>query len=428
MVSQNVLNLVDLAMVGTLGNAAVAAVGVGGFTNFVATAFITGLSAGVQAVAARRKGEGRVDEMAEPLNAAIILATLLGIPWSFVLVMATPTFVPWINPDPEVIATTTPYLQWRLLSVVALGVNFAFRGYWNGISLSKLYLKTLLIIHATNIALNWVLIFGNLGAPAMGAAGAGLGSTIATYVGTVTYFVLGLRHARQAGFLRGFPPAWTMKTVVRLSVPMGIQQTMFALGMLALMWILGHINLDAHTLSTAEVAAGNAVLNVTLVALLPGMGMGMAAASLVGQALGRGDPDDANRWAWDVVKIAVLTLFVLGLPMLLAPEMVVSPFLRDPATLALARLPLRMVGAVIGLDAVGLVLMHALLGAGAARQTMQVSVALQWGMLLPTAFVLGPVLGYGLPVIWGAQVGYRCLLALSYVALWRSGHWRGIAV
>ena len=68
MVSQNILNLVDTAMVGTLGDAALAAVGLGGFVNFMFIALILGVSTGVQVMTARRKGEGRFGDLALPLN------------------------------------------------------------------------------------------------------------------------------------------------------------------------------------------------------------------------------------------------------------------------------------------------------------------------------------------------------------------------
>jgi hypothetical protein len=79
MMSQNVLNLVDIGMVGRLGDVALAATGIGSFANYLALAFIIGLSAGVQALAARRLGEGRTSETAVPLNGGLILALIIGI-------------------------------------------------------------------------------------------------------------------------------------------------------------------------------------------------------------------------------------------------------------------------------------------------------------------------------------------------------------
>lgn len=428
MVSQNVLNLVDTAMVGGLGDAALAAVGTGSFANFLAMAFITGLSAGVQTIASRRMGEGRQGETAEALNGALLVAVLFGLPLSIALWFVVPYVFPVLNADPAVVAAGVPYLQARLMGMVAIGMNFSFRGYWSAVNLSSLYLRTLVLMHGTNIALNWVLIYGNLGAPALGAEGAGIATTIAVYVGTGYYFVLAWRHAGPGGFLRTLPSGEVMRSIARLSLPNGLQQLFFALGFNVLFWIIAHGNVGDQALATAEVAAANVVINVTLVAVLPGLGLGIAAATLVGQALGRGDPSDAKAWGWDVVRIAAGVMTVLGLPMLMFPDVILGVFLHEPLTLDIARGPLRLVGATIGIDAVGMVLMNALIGAGASRASMVVSIGTQWLVFLPIAYVLGPVLGLGLMAIWTAQVTYRGLSALVFAHLWRRGSWASIKV
>ncbi|MEX1363616.1 MAG: MATE family efflux transporter [Nannocystaceae bacterium] len=428
MTSQNLLNLVDTGMVGTLGDEALAAVGTGSFANFLAMAFITGLSAGVQTIASRRKGEGRESETAIPLNGALLVAVAFGLPASALLVFAVPHVFPVLNPDPAVVAVGVPYLQARILAMAAVGMNFSFRGYWNGVNLSKLYLRTLLVMHAANILLNWMLIFGNLGAPQMGAQGAGVASAIATYVGTAYYVMLGLRYARPNGFLRGLPGREGLRTIARLALPNAVQQLFFAAGFNVLFWIIAHSATGDQAHATAEVAAANVIINITLVAVLPGLGLGLAAASLVGQSLGRLDPADAQAWGWDVVKIAAGVMSVLGLPMLLFPDAILGVFLRDPQTIELARAPLRLVGATIGVDAVGMVLMNSLIGAGAARTSMVVTIATQWLLFLPVAYLLGPVLGAGLLAIWIAQVSYRGLTAVIFAHIWRQGRWSTIKV
>jgi len=201
MMSQNILNLVDIGMVGHLGDAALAATGIGSFSNYMAIAFIIGLSAGVQALAARRLGEGRDSETAVPLNGGLILSLMIGLPLCAVLYLAIPTVYTFLSDDPAVIEQGVPYLQVRILSMVAVGMNFSFRGYWSAIHMTGVYLRTLLIMHTINIFLNWVLIFGNLGAPEMGVMGAGLATTIALYVGTALYFFFAIRHANDKGFL-----------------------------------------------------------------------------------------------------------------------------------------------------------------------------------------------------------------------------------
>ncbi|MEC7984902.1 MAG: MATE family efflux transporter [Myxococcota bacterium] len=421
MVSQNILNLVDTAMVGQLGHVALAAVGLGGFANFLAIAFIMGLSSGVQAMAARRVGEDRLNETAKPLNGGLLLALCLSIPLTLILYFSAPFLFPYLIDDPDVVSSGVPYLQVRLLGIAAVGMNFSFRGYWNGVNLPRLYLKTLLIMHAINVFLNYVLIFGKWGFPEMGATGAGLGTMLSTYIGTGVYIFLGFQYARENGFLRQLPQRKTILTMLRLSIPAGVQQFFFAAGMTMLFWIIGQIG-------TAEVAASNVLINLLLVCILPGIGFGLACASLVGQALGRKDPDDAKEWGYDVVKIAALCVAILSSTAFIWPDFYLEWFIQDSKTLALARRPLQLIALAMPIDVAGLVLLNALLGAGASRTVMVVSISLQWLLFMPIAWLVGPVLELGLIAIWAAQCGYRTLQTLVLVVIWQRGRWQKINV
>ncbi len=416
MASQNVMNLVDTAMVGSLGKHALAAVGLSSFVTFMAQAGIMGLSSGVQAIAARRLGEGREGDMAVPLNGGLLLAVALGVPLTVLLFALAPRLYPYLMDDPQVVAEGVPYLKARLLAITAVGMNFCFRGYFNGVNLSRLYLRTLLVAHAVNLVLNYGLIYGKLGMPALGATGAGIGTAIATYVGTITYVVLALGHARAAGFLRGLPDRKTLRAMLALSVPSGVRQLFFATGLTTLFWIVGRV-------STTALAAANVLINLMLVAILPSLGLGLAAASLVGQALGRRDPADARRWGWEVVRVALGVLAVIGLPMLFAPTLLLSVFTSDAATIEAARLPLQLVGGTIAFDGVALVLQNAMLGAGDARRIMFVSIVLQWALFLPLAYVVGPLLGLGLLGIWVVQAVHRALQAACFAVMWRGDGW-----
>jgi putative MATE family efflux protein len=372
-------------------------------------------------MAARRLGEGRSGETARPLNGGLVLALALALPLSVLLIWFADRLFPILVEDPAVVGVGVPYFRARLVAMVALGANFAFRGFWNGINQSKIYMRTLLIMHATNIFLNWVLIFGHFGLPAMGATGAGIGSAISTFLGAGLYLVQGLRIARPSGFLKGLPDRATLLTMLRLSVPTGIQQFFFASGLTAFFWILGRVG-------TAELAASNVLVQLLLVAILPGMGFGMAAASLVGQALGRGDPDDAVRWGWDVSRMATVSVGLLALVGLAFPDLLLKPFLHDPETLELARFPLRALGATMSLDTLGMVLMNALLGAGDNLRVMAVTLVLQWVAFMPVAYLVGPVFGFGMTGVWLAHIGYRSLQAGVFAFRWRSRCWTRIRV
>lgn len=419
MLSQNVMNLVDTGMVGTLGNAALAGVGLSGFLNFLLSSMVLGLSAGVQAMASRRVGEGRYDVSAVPLNGGLLVAVLVAVPWSGLLIALAPRYFSWLTDDPAVLGQGIPYLRARLVAMLALGMNFAFRGYWNAVDKSVLYMRTLISMHALNIFLNWVLIFGKLGAPALGATGAGIASAAATFFGAASYVYLGWRHARPAGFLRGLPNLRTLRETLRLSVPAGLQQFFFAAGMTVFLALVARMG-------TAELAATKVIIDLILVGILPGLGFGLTAATLAGQALGRRDPADAKQWGWDVARLAVIAVAILSVPAVVAPQLLLGVFIHDPPTLQMASAPLRLVAAGLFLDSIGLVMMNALMGVGDVRRVMLVATSYQWLLFLPAVYIMGPKLGYGLLAVFAAQVGYRGLQGYTFARMWQRGRWQSI--
>ncbi len=421
MMSQNILNLVDIGMVGRLGDNALAATGIGSFTNYLAISFIIGLSAGVQALAARRLGEGRNSETAIPLNGGLLLSLLIGLPLCIILILATPMAFSFLTDAPEVRELGIPYLQIRIASMIAVGMNFSFRGYWSAIHMTGVYLRTLLIMHAINIFLNWVLIFGNLGAPELGVFGAGLATTISLYIGTLLYFFFAIRHASDKGFLHRMPSRSTLWQQFKLSLPNSLQQLFFSAGLVTLIWIVGRIG-------TAEVAAVNVLMTFHITAILPAFGMALATTTLVGNALGRGDTEDAARWGWNGGALTFVYGVILSLLLIPLADPILGVFLTNPETRHLAYLPMILWALMISFDTMGMVLMNALIGAGDTKRAMWISVIWQWAFFLPLAFLIGPVLGYGLLGIWIINSFYRVGQAFNVAWQWKGGKWANIKI
>ena len=421
MMSQNVLNLVDIGMVGRLGDSALAATGIGSFSNYLAISFIIGLSAAVQALAARRLGEGRESETAIPLNGGLLLALMIGIPLCIALILLTPFAFNFLTEDPEVRELGVPYLQIRIASMIAVGMNFSFRGYWSAIHLAGIYLRTLLIMHAINIFLNWVLIFGNLGAPELGVFGAGLATTISLYIGTGLYFFFAIRHASDKGFLHGIPSRNTLWQQLKLSLPASLQQVFFSAGLVTLVWIVGRIG-------TAEVAAINILMTFHITAMLPAFGIALAATTLVGNALGRGDADDAAAWGWNCTALTFIYGAILSLLLIPLANPILGLFLTNPETRQLAHIPMVLWALMISFDTAGMVLMNALIGAGDTRRSMWISIFWQWVFFLPLAFLAGPVLGFGLLGVWVINGFYRVGQAISCATQWSGRKWAHIKI
>lgn len=413
--------LVDTAMVGVLGASALAAVGIASLVNFMCYALLTGLASGVLAISARIKGKGNHTKTAGPLNGGLLISFCVAIPLTIILYNVTPLFFPALHGDPTVVAQGNDYLQMRVLSTMAVAMNLSFRGYWNGIKMPKLYMKTLILIHVSNIGLNYLLIFGKFGFPEMGVAGAGLATTFSFYIGTIYCFYLGFKHATPAGFLKLLPTKKQLHRIINISLPHGIQQLFFATGLTTMFWIIGKIGVN-------ELAAANVLVNISLVAILPCVGFGLAAASLVGEALGQSSPDDAKRWGWHSAMIGVLFMFSVSLPILLLPDQILSLFLHDPALIEIARLPLQLVSLLLAVDAVGVILLNALLGAGASKQVLKVSFGMQWLFFLPAAWFFSNYLGMGLLAIWCLNIVYRGIQTGIFVRIWHKGRWTAVQV
>lgn len=420
MVSQNLLDLVDTVMVGRLGEAALAGVGIASFANFLAVALLIGFAAGVQAVVARRKGEGRTDEIAVPLNGGIAVAFCVGLPLMIGGLMIAPALYPLlVDGDEAVIAQGLPYFEARLWGVVAIALNFSFRGYWYGISETATYLKIIVTIHILNAILSFVMIFGHLGLPALGTLGAGLGTTISLCLGTVLYAIVTYRRARPHGFLSKLPRGDTFASLLRLSIPSAVQTVLFAAGLLSLFTIAGYVSVTA-------LAVSNILVNLSKFAVLPALGLGFAAMTLVSEALGQRDPDAASRWAWQTVQVALIAVLVVAVTLVALPGLVLSIFTADAAVLAAGVTPLRVVGAVLLAEGLAAVLQSALTGAGAARKAAAVAIVCQWAIGLPAALLFGLALDGGVVGVWAGWSLSRCTAAVVYAVLWSRGNWRSV--
>ncbi|PCJ17695.1 MAG: MATE family efflux transporter [Candidatus Cloacimonadota bacterium] len=421
MLSQNLLNLVDTAMVGQLSSTALAAVGLCTFLNFMAVGALMGFSSGVQAISARRIGEERSNEAAKPLNFAIILIFFLSCIITSISYFLIPKILPFLNSDPKVVQSSIDYFSIRIFGVVFIGLNASFRGFFNAVGLERSYLKILVTMHFLNILFNYLLIFGKFGFPALGVKGAAIGTVLSLSCGTVLYFYEATKKAKKYGFLERSFSFKEVKNLISISLPRSVNQLFYGAGLSALFLIIGKVG-------TNEMAGANILMNIMMVATLPGIGFGFTSATLCSQALGRGDKEDAYQWCIDIVKVSFTLISCLALLMILFPESILSIFTKDKEIIAVSLIPLRLTGLLVSLDVCGKVLMHSLLGVGDSKHVMFVSTSLQWFFFLPLVYLIGPVLHYNLIGIWMLQGIYRSIQAAIFAKTWYNRKWVQIVI
>jgi len=421
LLSDYIMGLIDIAMVGTLGNKAVAATGLSGFSHGLFIALVTGLAPAVQGIVARRRGEGSSEPKCTPLNGGLLLVLVLGIPLSVILYLLTPYYFSIISSDPEVTTEGIPYLRALVVATIAFGMCSVFEGYWRGMARVKVYMLIILFMNCLNVFLNYVLIFGNLGAPALGTMGAGVASAISICTASLLYFGVTLYYFRNEGFLSIRPNLALYARLLKMGLPISIHDISFSAGFIIFFWIIGQ-------LGTQELSITTVLIRVTIVMFLFAEALGQTSATLVSNALGKGDLQGAAQYGSDAGKISVVWITLLGLPLFLFPEGFLSIFLSDPDTISFAVVPLQLTALTTGLSSLVYIFSITLVTVGDINRVMVISLGIQWLLFLPAAWFIGPYLNYSFLEVWVVQIVYGLVIAGAITLLWSQGKWKGIKI
>ena len=397
---------------------------------------LSAISVGTQAYTARRFAERRHADAGAVLVNAAVFSVLAGIAFTALAYMLLPVLLPMVIKIPEVREAASGYLEWRLLGITSMAVTFAYKAFFDGIGKTHVHLVSAVVMNVINVALCWVLIFGNLGAPRMGVAGAGLAGFISTYIGLAVMVGYALLPA-----FRGFHPFALRRLskrivgdVLKLSVPSAIATIAVMTGFALFSFIVSKLDeLDARELAESAVReAVNSAATTNVVVILKltftaCLAFGTATATLVSQSLGERDPEKAARFGWASVKLGLLVFGVVGfLEGVVFTGPLLSLMTKSEAVREAALLPMRIMGVCTPLIAVGMILTQALFGAGNSRFVMIVELILHFTCLVPLAWLFGITLGWGLLGIWLAAVVY--VVALSSVMVWKfwKGDWKEI--
>jgi multidrug resistance protein, MATE family len=416
MISQNLMGIIDTAFIGMLGTSSLAAAGLSFFILFTHTAPLLGLAIAVQTLTAKRVGAKEAGIVAFPLNSALVISCLFGIPITLMALGYIEELLSLMTSDPATVKEGVSYMNTRLWGIVAIGITHSFRGFWNGLSKTRVYLGIVVIMHISNALLSYSLMFGKWGAPAMGIAGVGLGSTLATFLGVILHVILSFNMARSLGFARKFFDLTVWKHLISQSLPSALQQFLFAIGFAVFFSIIG-------MMGPKELAAANVLISLSLFLIYPGMAMGMTAATYISRSLGANNRDQAKWWGNKVLKLSMVTTILVSIVILLMPRSILSFFIHEKAVLELAYWPLIIVASTLFLEIAGQIYAYKFFGSGDPKVILKVTIPIQWLLIIPCSYIAGPLLGLGLTEVWLIQTGFRSLQAVILHFLWNRNHW-----
>jgi len=253
----------------------------------------------------------------------------------------------------------------------------------------------MLVANVLNAALNWVFIFGNLGAAAMGAEGAALATTLVRwfmFLALAGYALLALDRHR-FGLAGPVPGAWQISRRLRaFGYPMGLAHALEAAAFASMTLFAGLVGAD-------QVAGFQVAFNVVAMVFMCAIGIAAAASIRVGNALGRGDAAGVRTAGWVAAGLAASLLGAIGVVLALAPETLARVYSSDPRVLAVAVPCLLIASVAVVTDGLQGVLMGALRGAGDVWPATFLYCVAFWGVMVPAGWILGVAARGGAPAL-----------------------------
>ncbi len=408
------MGTVDILMVRALGPSAIGAVGVGSMLFLALAVFGIGVLLGLDTVIAQSFGAGRRDECHRWFVHGVVMSVILTIPLTLVAWVAIARLDLW-GFDLTVLNLTEPYLRIVTWSVWPLLLYTAFRRYLQAMGVVKPTMFILLMANLVNVLANWMLIHGNLGAPALGVDGAGW----ATFISR-SYLALGLlsvvvwRDARTDYGLRRV--SWViersrLRQLLWLGLPAAMQVTLEV-------GVFSAASALAGRLAPVALAAHQITLNMASFTFMVPLGLASAAAVRVGHAVGRQDTYGANQAGWTAVMLGVFCMACASAIFLLIPSRLMGLFTVDLTVVDLG-VTLLFVAAIFQIfDGLQGVLTGALRGLGDTRTPMFLNLAGHWAFGLPLGYTICFVLGYGVVGLWIGLSAGLIVVSLLLLMVW----------
>ena len=408
------MGTVDILMVRALGPSAIGAVGVGSMLFMALAVFGIGVLLGLDTVIAQSFGAGRRDECHRWFVHGLVMSVVLTIPLTFVAWVAIARLDLW-GFDLTVLNLTEPYLRIVTWSVWPLLLYTAFRRYLQAMGVVKPTMVILLTANLVNVLANWMLIHGNLGAPALGVNGAGWATLISrVYLAFGLLSVVVWRDARTDYGLRRV--SWVIERsrlmqLLWLGLPAAIQVTLEV-------GVFSAASALAGRLAPVALAAHQITLNMASFTFMVPLGLASAAAVRVGHAVGRRDTFGAYQAGWTAVMLGVLCMACASVVFLLIPGRLMRLFTVDVTVVDLG-VTLLFVAAIFQIfDGLQGVLTGALRGLGDTRTPMFLNLAGHWAFGLPLGYTICFVWGYGVVGLWIGLSAGLIVVSLLLLTVW----------
>ncbi|HEU4697921.1 MAG TPA: MATE family efflux transporter [Gemmatimonadales bacterium] len=410
----------DTIMVGHLSGPALAAVALGNLYFFAVVIFGQGALMALDPLVAQAVGARDAAAVARALQRGLLLAGLLALPLALLLLPAGAVFDRLGQPG-EIVPIAAAYARVSAVGVPPFLAFIVLRQTLQALGRLRPVVVTIVLANLANVAANWVLIYGHLGAPPMGAVGSAWATVASRWLMGLGLAALAWPALRPAlrPLRREVLEAAPLARMLRLGAPIGAQlQLEFG--------AFGAIGVLMGWLGAREMAGHQVALNLASLTFMVPLGISGAAAVLVGQAVGAGDDARARRAAGAALALATAFMALSALAFLTAPHLLARIYATDPVVVAIAALLLPIAGLFQLFDGWQVVSIGVLRGVGDTRAPMILNVLGFYAIGLPVSALLGFRVGAGPRGLWWGLVVGLGVVALLLLARVRRRLGRGL--
>lgn len=423
LVMESVFAVVDIYFVGKIDKDAIAAVGLTETYLYLLYSVAMGLSMAVTAIIARRTGEKDSGASSVAAVQAIVLGILISIPFSVTGILYAKELLILMGANENVTALGTPYMQWMLGGNAVIMLLFIINAIYRGAGDAAIAMKVLWIANGINLILDPILIFGWGAIPAFGVEGAAMATNIGRGFGVLLQlFVLfkGGKHIRVLvnDMKLNLQVLWNiLKTSLGGMAQMIISMTAW----IFLMRILSDIGSEA-------VAGATITIRVMMFSIMPAWGLSNAAATLVGQNLGAGQPDRAEQSVWSIGKYNMIYLILVSVVFFVFNEDLISFFTTDPKVIEVGAEWLKIMSYSFFVYGWWMVAIQAYNGAGDTKTPTWINVIFFWLIQIPLAYVLAINFDFGYKGVFWTVFISETSVGLFTLWLFSRGKWKTFSV
>lgn len=392
---QTIVGFVDTLFVASLGLNEVTAVGVANTIIAVYIAIFMALGVGTSSLVARSVGAGELDKAKAIAKQSTWISVLAGLLFGIISFFFAEPLLRVMGAEPAVLEDAVIYFRIVAVPSIFISLMIVFGSILRAAGDTKTPMKVGLWVNAINIVFDYILIFGFLGIPGLGVAGAAWATVIARIVGTVALYKY--IQKSKVGFSifkdTKLNSKQYSKPILQLSTPTAIERLIMRFGQVLYFGLIVRIGTDTFA---AHTIAGN----IEMFSYMPGYGLAIAATTLVGQSIGAKQHKDAYKYGMLTTGIGVVIMSIGGVLLFFLSPWMATWFTNDESAIDMVVTALRIDAFAQPALAVGLILAGALQGMGDTKSPMYSTAIGMWGIRIVGVYVFGMQLGMGIAGVW----------------------------